>query len=95
MQIKKCAEKFKKIHGAQGGDAVTMASSTEHTEFVALLARVFAQVRASEEAITKGDLGGFKGSRLFDVAVKIMEECGIHVVHSPADIGKTMASVIK
>ncbi|MER3465313.1 MAG: succinate--CoA ligase subunit alpha [Chitinophagaceae bacterium] len=26
--------------------------------------------------------------------MKIMEECGIHVVQSPADIGKTMASVI-
>ena len=27
--------------------------------------------------------------------MKIMEECGIHVVQSPADIGKTMASVFK
>jgi succinyl-CoA synthetase alpha subunit len=27
--------------------------------------------------------------------MKIMEECGIHVVQSPADIGKTMASVMK
>src|SRR5215213_6325529 len=27
--------------------------------------------------------------------MKIMEECGIHVVQSPADIGKTMAHVIK
>jgi succinyl-CoA synthetase alpha subunit len=27
--------------------------------------------------------------------MKIMEECGIHVVQSPADIGKTMASVVK
>ena len=27
--------------------------------------------------------------------MKIMEESGIHVVHSPADIGKTMASVLK
>ncbi len=27
--------------------------------------------------------------------MKIMEECGIHVVSSPADIGKTMAQVIK
>ncbi|MFL5742442.1 MAG: succinate--CoA ligase subunit alpha [Flavisolibacter sp.] len=27
--------------------------------------------------------------------MKIMEECGIHVVQSPADIGKTMASVKK
>jgi succinyl-CoA synthetase alpha subunit len=26
--------------------------------------------------------------------MKIMEECGIHVVSSPADIGKTMASII-
>ena len=26
--------------------------------------------------------------------MKIMEECGIHVVFSPADIGKTMASVL-
>lgn len=27
--------------------------------------------------------------------MKIMEECGIHVVQSPADIGKTMARVMK
>jgi succinyl-CoA synthetase alpha subunit len=27
--------------------------------------------------------------------MKIMEECGIHVVASPADIGKTMAEVLK
>jgi succinyl-CoA synthetase alpha subunit len=27
--------------------------------------------------------------------MKIMEECGIHVVSSPADIGKMMASIIK
>jgi succinyl-CoA synthetase alpha subunit len=27
--------------------------------------------------------------------MKIMSECGIHVVKSPADIGKTMASVLK
>ena len=27
--------------------------------------------------------------------MKIMQECGIHVVSSPADIGKTMASVMK
>lgn len=27
--------------------------------------------------------------------MKIMSECGIHVVSSPADIGKTMASVLK
>jgi succinyl-CoA synthetase alpha subunit len=27
--------------------------------------------------------------------MKIMKECGIHVVQSPADIGKTMASVLK
>jgi succinyl-CoA synthetase alpha subunit len=27
--------------------------------------------------------------------MKILEECGIHVVQSPADIGKTMASVMK
>ncbi|MGZ3840281.1 MAG: succinate--CoA ligase subunit alpha [Flavisolibacter sp.] len=27
--------------------------------------------------------------------MKIMEECGIHVVQSPADIGKTMAQIIK
>lgn len=27
--------------------------------------------------------------------MKIMQECGIHVVSSPADIGKTMASVIR
>jgi len=27
--------------------------------------------------------------------MKIMAECGIHVVNSPADIGKTMAQVIK
>jgi succinyl-CoA synthetase alpha subunit len=27
--------------------------------------------------------------------MKIMEECGIHVVQSPADIGATMAKVLK
>ncbi|MEI9955211.1 MAG: hypothetical protein WDM90_02650 [Ferruginibacter sp.] len=27
--------------------------------------------------------------------MKIMEECGIHVVASPADIGKTMAAALK
>src|SRR4026207_1970894 len=27
--------------------------------------------------------------------MKIMQECGIHVVQSPADIGKTMAGVVK
>ena len=27
--------------------------------------------------------------------MKIMEECGITVVASPADIGKTMASILK
>ena len=27
--------------------------------------------------------------------MKIMAECGIHVVASPADIGKTMAEVMK
>jgi succinyl-CoA synthetase alpha subunit len=26
--------------------------------------------------------------------MKIMRECGIHVVDSPADIGKTMAAVL-
>ncbi len=29
-----------------------------------------------------------------EAKMKIMRECGIHVVNSPADIGKTMASVI-
>jgi succinyl-CoA synthetase alpha subunit len=27
--------------------------------------------------------------------MKIMNECGIHVVQSPADIGKRMAEVMK
>ena len=27
--------------------------------------------------------------------MKILDECGVHVVASPADIGKTMASVLK
>jgi succinyl-CoA synthetase alpha subunit len=27
--------------------------------------------------------------------MKIMRSCGIHVVDSPADIGKTMAEVLK
>ena len=27
--------------------------------------------------------------------MRIMKECGIHVVDSPADIGKTMAEVLK
>lgn len=30
-----------------------------------------------------------------EAKMKIMEECGIHVVSSPADIGKTMAAVLK
>jgi len=30
-----------------------------------------------------------------EAKMKIMEECGIHVVSSPADIGKTMASVME
>lgn len=30
-----------------------------------------------------------------EAKMKIMRECGIHVAQSPADIGKTMASVIK
>ncbi len=30
-----------------------------------------------------------------EAKMKIMEECGIHVVQSPADIGKTMAEVMK
>lgn len=30
-----------------------------------------------------------------EAKMRIMEECGIHVVQSPADIGKTMASVYK
>lgn len=30
-----------------------------------------------------------------DAKMRIMKECGIHVVASPADIGKTMAGVIK
>jgi succinyl-CoA synthetase alpha subunit len=30
-----------------------------------------------------------------EAKMKIMEECGIHVVHSPADIGITMAKVLK
>jgi succinyl-CoA synthetase alpha subunit len=30
-----------------------------------------------------------------EAKMKIMQECGIHVVQSPADIGKTMAEVLK
>jgi succinyl-CoA synthetase alpha subunit len=30
-----------------------------------------------------------------EAKMKIMKECGIHVVHSPADIGKKMAEVMK
>ncbi|WP_262920153.1 hypothetical protein [Niabella hibiscisoli] len=30
-----------------------------------------------------------------EAKMKIMSECGIHVVSSPADIGKTMAEVLK
>ena len=30
-----------------------------------------------------------------EAKMKIMAECGIHVVKSPADIGKTMAEVIR
>jgi succinyl-CoA synthetase alpha subunit len=30
-----------------------------------------------------------------EAKMKIMEECGIYVVKSPADIGKKMAEVVK
>ena len=44
-----------------------------------------------------GHAGAFVGGSDDTAAakMKIMQECGIHVVSSPADIGKTMASVIK
>jgi succinyl-CoA synthetase alpha subunit len=44
-----------------------------------------------------GHAGAIVGGAEDTAAAKmqIMEECGIHVVQSPADIGKTMASVLK
>ena len=30
-----------------------------------------------------------------EAKMKIMKECGVHVVASPADIGKTMAEALK
>jgi succinyl-CoA synthetase alpha subunit len=30
-----------------------------------------------------------------EAKMKIMAECGIHVVNSPADIGKTMVAALK
>jgi succinyl-CoA synthetase alpha subunit len=44
-----------------------------------------------------GHAGAIVGGAEDTAAAKmqIMQECGIHVAHSPADIGKTMASVIK
>ncbi len=44
-----------------------------------------------------GHAGAIVGGAEDTAAAKmqIMEECGIHVVQSPADIGKTMAQVIR
>ena len=36
-----------------------------------------------------------KSGRLNDDSLKILKECGIHVVDSPADIGSKMAELIK
>ena len=45
---------------------------------------------------TMGHAGAIVGGTNDTAAakMKIMNECGIHVVHSPADIGETMASVV-
>lgn len=45
---------------------------------------------------TMGHAGAIVGGHedTAEAKMKIMEECGIHVVHSPADIGITMAKVI-
>jgi succinyl-CoA synthetase alpha subunit len=44
-----------------------------------------------------GHAGGIIGGADDTAAakMKIMSECGVHVVASPADIGKTMAEVLK
>lgn len=46
---------------------------------------------------TMGHAGAIVGGHedTAEAKMKIMEECGIHVVHSPADIGITMAKVLK
>ena len=45
---------------------------------------------------TMGHAGAIVGGKddTAEAKMKIMEECGIHVVHSPADIGKTMKDVL-
>jgi len=45
---------------------------------------------------TMGHAGAIVGGHedTAEAKMKIMEECGIHVVHSPADIGITMAKVL-
>lgn len=45
---------------------------------------------------TMGHAGAIVGGKddTAEAKMKIMEECGIHVVHSPADIGKTMKRIL-
>lgn len=45
---------------------------------------------------TMGHAGAIVGGKddTAEAKMKIMEECGIHVVHSPADIGITMAKIL-
>ncbi|MBL0100769.1 MAG: succinate--CoA ligase subunit alpha [Saprospiraceae bacterium] len=46
---------------------------------------------------TMGHAGAIVGGHedTAEAKMKIMAECGIHVVHSPADIGTTMAKILK
>ncbi len=46
---------------------------------------------------TMGHAGAIIGGKddTAEAKMKIMEECGIHVVHSPAEIGETMMRVLK
>ena len=46
---------------------------------------------------TMGHAGAIVGGTedTAEAKMRIMGECGIHVVHSPADIGDTMAKVLK
>jgi succinyl-CoA synthetase alpha subunit len=43
--------------------------------------------------VMRGIVGGADDTA--EAKMKIMSECGIHVVKSPADIGKKMAEVLK
>jgi len=53
--------------------------------------------QTAPEGRTMGHAGAIIGGAEDTAAakMKIMEECGIHVVHSPADIGKTMKEALQ